>query len=223
MNYRLRDNLSYCVIGNHAVFLDVEADRYFTLPDSMEHAFLTHIGAPGRGTAPEELVGCGLLVGSSEADVVPIGIEGPSRSAQEVPTTRDQLGIKIIAEVTTTLCGCRRKLRTMPLKEVLNEAASYRDSRCPPGTGVTTHLDEQQLLQTAGAFERARRYIPVDMCCLPDSLALLRFLSRRRLHCNIVFGVTYDPFSAHCWVQFHDIALNETVGAAKAHTVIRVV
>ncbi|WP_434213483.1 lasso peptide biosynthesis B2 protein [[Pseudomonas] boreopolis] len=56
-----------------------------------------------------------------------------------------------------------------------------------------------------------------------DSLSLLRFLSRRELPANIVFGVTLAPFAAHCWVQAGDIVLNETLSDANAHTPIRMI
>lgn len=222
MTYRLRDDLSYCVIGNHAVFLDVEADRYFTLPEPMERAFLAHIASPRQAIA-SELIECELIVDSGASAAMATRVETPSRSAQEAPEAGARIGVRILAEVMLTLRSCRRQLRGMPLKNVLHEAAQYRDSRCLSGTGAAARSAEQHLLQCASAFESARRYLPVAMCCLPDSLALLRFLARRGIPGNIVFGITYDPFSAHCWVQFRDIAINETVGAAMAHTVILVV
>ena len=59
--------------------------------------------------------------------------------------------------------------------------------------------------------------------CLLDSIALVRFLARRGLYAQLVFGVTDDPFSAHCWVQAGDLVLNDTVGDVSAHTPIRVI
>lgn len=52
---------------------------------------------------------------------------------------------------------------------------------------------------------------------------MIIFLARRRLHASIVFGVTGDPFGAHCWVQTSDLVLSDTLGNATGHTPIRVV
>ena len=43
------------------------------------------------------------------------------------------------------------------------------------------------------------------------------------MHANLVFGVTGDPFSAHCWVQVDELVLNDTLGNANAYTPIRTV
>lgn len=225
MSYRIRDNLSYCVIGDHAVFLDVEADRYFTLPDNVQRAFLAYADAPGREVVAPVLLASGILApaGPVEGDVASVRIEPPSRSAQEMPDPKTNLDTMVIAEVMATVWRCRRQLRTKSLKDVLDMAVGYRASRCLPRTGSASAFSEQLLLQAASVFRRLRRYIPVAMCCLPDSLAFSHFLARRGFHSNIVFGVTYDPFAAHCWVQSGDIALNETVGTAMTHTIIRVV
>jgi hypothetical protein len=65
--------------------------------------------------------------------------------------------------------------------------------------------------------------VPIEPVCLLDSLSLLRFLSRRGLSTNIVFGVTPEPFAAHCWVQAGDMVLNEALFDTHAYTPIRMV
>ncbi|WP_140909463.1 lasso peptide biosynthesis B2 protein [Cognatiluteimonas lumbrici] len=224
MHYRLRDNLSHCVIGEHAVFLDVEADRYFTLPDPLQRAFLAFAGDRHHAPASPALLASGLLVPTTPADSQDPGVrlESPLRSAREMASSDAVFDAGVILDLLSTVWTCRRQLRRKPLKSVLDSAARYRDLRCVAPSAATARASEQRLLRVARAFLRARRYVPATPCCLPDSLACLRFLARRGLYANIVFGVTYDPFSAHCWVQAGDIALNETVGTAMAHTIIRV-
>lgn len=222
MRYRLRDNLSHCVVGEHAVFLDVEADRYFTLPDHLQRAFLAFASDRHHAAASPALLASGLLVAAGPGEIPAVRLESPTRSAREMPATDAARNLLVIPELLATTWRCRRQLRRRSLRSVLDSAARYRDLRCVPRTGAAARASEQYLLRTARAFLQARRYVPVTPCCLPDSLACLRFLARRGLYSNIVFGVTYDPFSAHCWVQAGDIALNETVGMAMAHTIIRV-
>jgi hypothetical protein len=56
-----------------------------------------------------------------------------------------------------------------------------------------------------------RPLYPRDYLCLFDSLALIEFLAQHGLYPTWVFGVTSDPFMAHCWVQEGDTLLNDTV------------
>ena len=114
----------------------------------------------------------------------------------------------------------RRQLKTCTLKANLDKASAYRDRKAePPEAAALTTLDGD-LLEANRQFARARRYVPIEPVCLLDSLSLLRFLSRRGLSANIVFGVTSEPFAAHCWVQAGDVVLNETLSDANAYTPI---
>jgi hypothetical protein len=100
---------------------------------------------------------------------------------------------------------------------------AFRPSKQQPPAPISDRAVEQLLLEASGEFRFARAYTPVETRCLLDSLAMVKFLARRKLHASIVFGVTSDPFSAHCWVQAGDLVLNDTVGHANAHTPIRVI
>ncbi len=72
-------------------------------------------------------------------------------------------------------------------------------------------------------FRLARPYIPIKPNCLLDSLALAKFLARRNLYADVVFGVTSDPFSAHCWLQTGTVVVNDSVGNVDTYTPIRVI
>lgn len=223
MRYQLRDHLHACVIGEHAVFLDVAEDRYFRLPEPFELAFVAHTANPD-GEPPAALLANRILVpGEARHDnVCADQIDAPSRSALEMPGCATGSGIGAIPEVLALLWSCRRALRTRRFQCVLERAARDREQQCQASSRLSTPKCEQALLRAARLFLRARPYLPIQPCCLPDSLALTRFLARRGFRTRIAFGVTCEPFSAHCWVQADDLALNETVGYARMHTVIRV-
>lgn len=228
MQYSLRDDLSYCVIDGHAVFLDVAADRYFRLPDHLEHAFVAHVGSCDiTGAELSMLVQRGILVkgqarGNHRSDSVKT-IDTPTRSALEMPAEHAGSTALALPEVAFTTWSCRRKIGAGQFKDVIDESARYRDQRCSTPSAPPVTACEQKLLQAVRRFQLARMYVPIATRCLLDSLSLSGFLARRNLHSRIVFGVTLDPFSAHCWVQAGDIALNETVGTAMAHTIIMVI
>jgi len=98
-----------------------------------------------------------------------------------------------------------------------------RARKAKPNAACSNPSSELGIIKAAIQFNNARRYVPVETSCLLDSLSLLRFLSRRRLWANIVFGVALNPFSAHCWIQADDVALNETVSDANVYTPIKMV
>lgn len=223
MKFRMRDQLSACVIGDHAVFLDIDADRYFRLPASLERAFLMYMRNPDSQPAVATLVASNILVPARTGyDEPPAAIEPPTRSALEMGAPAGRWAVTAIPEVLTVLWTSRRAL-SKRFRDVLQRTAGERDRLCRSSPRPGGPATERQALQIALRFHHARAYCPFAPCCLPDSIALTRFLARRGVDSRIVFGVTSEPFSAHCWVQVGDIALNETVGYARTHTVIRVV
>lgn len=222
----MRNNLSYCVVDGHAVFLDIAADQYFCLPDHLEQAFIAYANASDRTRATVAmLVERNILMSEEKGcrDDPPARISAPLRSAHEMPGCHTSSAMLALPEVMATTWRCRRRIGTWPLRDVIHETVRYRAQRCPPPATPSGLLHEQQLLQAVSLFQRARLYAPIETRCLLDSISLTRFLARRHFHSTIVLGVTNDPFSAHCWAQVGDIVLNDTVGNAMAHTIIKVI
>lgn len=228
MHYRLRENLSCCDVNGHMIFLDIAQDRYFRLTSPLEEAmrrFRAHEGV--ASTLLEHLATARILVEAPdlEARAAIANIQRPIRSAIEQPTAiaGHRLSVSIVFEVMAITWSTHRQLKTRTLKTNLDEASAYRDKKAGALGATTSTAREDDLLQANRQFARARRYVPIEPICLLDSLSLLRFLSRRGLSANIVFGVTSEPFVAHCWVQAGDMVLNETLSNAHAHTPIRMI
>ncbi|MEE7561107.1 lasso peptide biosynthesis B2 protein, partial [Xanthomonas sp. Kuri4-2] len=144
------------------------------------------------------------------------------RSAMESGIPAPRPGPLALAEVCALVLHTQWRLQRSPLRRVLARLQAGRHIAFPVGDAPHAPA-EQRLCAAAAVYRRARLYVPVEMRCLLDSLALLRFLRRRQCHARLVFGVALDPFSAHCWVQADDLVLNDTVGNVHAHTPIRVV
>lgn len=217
MPYTLRHGLSFCRIDDHLIFLDTQNDRYFRLPMRLERPFLAY-AAGNEDTDVGELIRRSILVQTSDLQdrMAAVKVECVSRSALE-QARPVKLHLSALVDTSIATCSIRRQLKTRPLHEVLDSIATLKPNE---HSGPTT---EQWLIEASTEFRLARSYIPAETRCLLDSLAMVRFLARRKLHASIVFGVTSDPFSAHCWVQAGDLVLNDTVGHAKAHTPIRVI
>lgn len=225
MHYRMRDNLSFCLIDGQAIFLDIDSDRYFRLPDHLAQSFVqlaTRRGECATGHLAA-FVALDLIVPTPLADgtFAQACPDRPERSALELRMPGKGSTMSLVPEIVLGAVARRRELRTRQLREVLRDTACYRErqlaARCS-----TADAGSGRVIELAQRFRQARMHVPIDPCCLPDSLLLVRFLARRGIDSRIVFGVTREPFAAHCWVQAGELVLNDTVGNALAHTPIKV-
>ena len=111
--------------------------------------------------------------------------------------------------------SCRRASRELSRQSfrVTVDAVRARKARSVPRDGVL-ELDRARSLVLE--FNRLRWYYPRPYLCLFDSLALLHFLASFHLFPDWVFGVSTDPFEAHCSVQWGNVVLNDTVERVSA-------
>lgn len=71
------------------------------------------------------------------------------------------------------------------------------------------------------AFARLLPYtLTTRDSCLYESLALIELLARYHLYPSLVFGVQTGPFGAHCWVQYGDTVINDSVQKVRCFTPI---
>lgn len=225
MSYQLRKNLSFCRVDDGLIFLDLDADRYFRLADHLERAFLEHLQGSGHCTeGVEALLDRNILTPALDmaSALSESRIASPTQSVLEACGSREPPSRSALPEIFAIVCLIRLQLKTRRLTRLLAAIASYR-SRAPKTPVALAPDPGPEILRAVHDFKQWRPYVPVDTCCLLDSLSLIVFLARRRLSASLVFGVTNRPFAAHCWVQRGQWVLNDTVGNALAHTPIRVI
>lgn len=221
---KLHGDLSYCKVDGHLIFLDIQNDRYFRLTQCLESSLVTYLD---DGDCPESdmrrLIERKILIdGPSDLDHTPPSLTAiPMRSAMEETIAPKQASVRAILDTLTIVCSTQLQLKTRSLKQVLDKLVSDRGKR--PAQHSMPADRELHLLDAAAAFRSARLYVPIDTCCLLDSIAMVRFLAKRELHANLVFGITADPFSAHCWAQHGAVVLNDALGHALAHAPIKVI
>ncbi|WP_189486158.1 lasso peptide biosynthesis B2 protein [Asticcacaulis endophyticus] len=210
MSYSPATNLHYCEIGERLVFLDVQADRYFQLTPPLKTAFLDIVA--GRDTEPnmlQQLVSSGVLVSQRQvarATTMPMSVTESLTESH----TRERGDSCAWIEVAYMTGKAILDVKTIPLFRLL--AGCRTDiSQAPTCKG---------LIDTALDFNETRRLVPLKRVCLHDSLAMKRYLQKRRLACHLVFGVALNPFSAHCWLQAGTTVLNDTLDRAVRHTPI---
>jgi len=217
-------DLSYCLIDGRPLFLDLAADRYFRLSDALERVFLAHLeGAALSASDTRRLRGRGITPAAPHGMQASGAIEVPRTSAMERASRDTPFKVDAAVGVFRDVCSVHLQLRYLTLKGTLASMAAYRGERANALDTDPSDAMQQQLCEASAAFLLTRLYVPAATRCLPDSIALVRFLARRGLFAHLVFGVVADPLSAHCWVQARHMVLNDTVGNACAHTPIRVV
>lgn len=208
MNYAPHDDISFCQIAGRLVFLDVSSDQYFCLNSELEQAFVDCLENDGNPKADiSALMSRNILTTAyAPGHHRHLNVEPPERSALEHTTSGREVRAFEFLEVFAIVCSTRIQLQARKLKEILTALVAYREN----GTG-RRYAPTSDLFDAASLFRRARLYVPIETSCLLDSLALAKFFIRRGLHADLVFGVTVDPFSAHCWAQAGTLVLNSTV------------
>jgi hypothetical protein len=83
--------------------------------------------------------------------------------------------------------------------------------------------DIHKARELTAIFSVLRALFPRNYLCLYDSLALIHFLGRYEVFPDWVFGVTLEPWGAHCWVQNGRFIFNEDVEEAAGYTPVMLV
>ncbi|NYT41050.1 lasso peptide biosynthesis B2 protein [Sphingomonas sp. R-74633] len=213
MLWRILPHATACVASDTLFLLDVRQDRYFRVPAAASPDMLAWLDRNYAGVVPKAVTD--TLV---RARILRQGDPEPTNVLKEgvrVPAgldTSDTLkpGNGRPFRVAMSVAGMRLSLRTFSLHHILTGI----QSRAPlPRRG-------QAALAEAQAFERARRMVPVARNCLLDSLALERWLAKRGLGSQLVFGIAPEPFAAHCWLQTPDAILNDSFDHVSGFTPI---
>lgn len=218
----LRDGLSYCEIDGHLIFMDTLHDRYFRLSRHLESRFVGWVDGDRRiDSGVRTLVARGVFAAASDdSPLHAVLLDSPATcSALEVAAARKDVSLSSVIGCASSVVSTQIRLQSLTLKRVLESLATYRSKHL---LRVPAEPSQSEVMDCTHAFLHARPYVPVESCCLLDSISLIRFMARRGVCASLVFGVTASPFSAHCWVMHGSMVLNDTLGHACAHTPIRV-
>lgn len=197
----LEPHVRYGIAGGHPVFLDLRRDRYLMLDEPAERAFavLAQGGPWPDGTAGHRLLATGLFRrAAAPADLSPAAVARPGASLLD-ELAESGTGHVPWLRAWRTVARARRRLRTVPLLEIVETRASLGD---PSATG-------EAIAAAARAFLAARALVPIERSCLLDALALLDWLGAMAGPVTLVFGVRLSPFRAHCWLQTEQLLLTD--------------
>lgn len=204
MPLQLRSGVHHAVADGRNIFLDVDQDRYFCLPPSLENAFHAFLHTERR--EPHHLVKLielGVLVDDSGHGDPPLTLRPPLRSLPQADTAPAVPFVAIaVAAIRIKAAKWRHHRHSLRarLDELHNIAVTDTDEAFVGKLSQYAHI-----FQTAGLLTSTRDF------CLPCSMMLTKFLRRRGFAAQLAIGVSGRPFAAHSWVQIDDMVINDTV------------
>jgi Transglutaminase-like superfamily len=220
--YFLSSDCFVCEAQDYWVILNARRDRYLCVTRSD----LASIGPQLYGwsmgavtaSAPhseaqkeslvESLISSGVITRRPNEGKPFVGCKYPpcERAADE-SSSMESAKINFLC-VTRFLLACAtidRQLRTKPFDCTLARIERRRLRNASLGHNMSA----ARVLGLVAAFRRLRALYPRPYLCLFDSLALQEFLAKYKAFPYIVFGVTAEPFVAHCWLQDDAVVLND--------------
>jgi hypothetical protein len=223
--YLLHPHVHLCVTDDHVVLLDLQRDKYLGIaPSQIPELAATVKGWPSAPPAPantptptaptdgmlKKMLTSGMLTTDPAVgkEAKPVALPRPARTLTEAELeARPSPRAGQVASFLTAALSSRVRLKRQSIQAVVERVRVRKQRR--------SALTAQPDLSTAREHVEAFLYLRPLLFgardeCLYDSLALIEFLARYKLHPTWVFGVQTRPFLAHSWVQHEDIVFNDT-------------
>jgi hypothetical protein len=236
--YLLKPHIYLCPTDFHWILLDVERDKYLCIHRRHFAQLAPFLyGSPQTIEQP-----CGELgdnwteIESFASTLIEQGILtvdstiGKTYKAVDLPAPNHTLNparihsnkvLRLIYAPSFAIAAgradhlLRRRSFAHTVQTVEARKHKYRSGR--------TKFDLKRAEELVLLFNALRPLYPRDYLCLFDSLALIEFLAPFGLYPSWVFGVTADPFQAHCWVQEGHVVLNDTIERVSTYNAIMTV
>jgi hypothetical protein len=231
--FRQADDVYACFCDNRLVFLHLTENKYLCLGKRHSHLALalyqdTSDARSKALDAEQQAI--------NEEEVIPI-VRALRKRGIFVPTAQGgrQVALAYTQAATRTLLPLagpadlrisvshRREfvratikaswvLRCRSMHRIVSDVRQRKQRR-----KLSESTDWAFLRELVAIFFSIRPFYPRKYLCLYDSLALIEFLALFNLFPQWVFGVTAEPFRAHCWVQEADVILNDSLDFARIY------
>lgn len=216
MGLQLAPGLSFCLVEDRIVFLDLKRDRYFRLDADAEQAFRRLIADPEEfpDTDPQPFVSLEQLIRHVPEPVRPLPVAAPACSGTFIPDSIARPDVRTLLHALTGQIHASWLSRRRPLGTIIARLRSIR---------VSSPADVSALSKIVRAHAQADLLYSAHDRCLAKSIALVTALRRSGIDAHLIFGVTARPFAAHCWVQSDGMVINGDVSLTRLFTPILVV
>ena len=177
----LNGNISFCELDGRLFFLDIQNDRYFQLSRAIERNLLRYLEAPDDASIDVSgLVKHNLLPLTTAIpyDRSVTDIATPGESVLETPRFDRRPPLDVVRDVFLVVAIMCWQLKVWRLRSILQALSDYRRTKTSPLVEDEIEF-QQRLREAATVFNRVRIYVPIETCCLIDSLSMVRFLAKR--------------------------------------------
>lgn len=213
MSIASHPNISWCLCASQAVFLDLERDRYFCLPEPLDALFQRWVaGEAIDRDAHAALVATG--VAGADSTQRPQAVSFPVATRDLAQAGADRATWNSIQAIFGQL-RAKHWLRRRPLAKILRGLPT-------PAAPAARSPDEASLQAIAGAFVTSTMVLRAADQCLPRAIAAARLCRRRGLEVAMILGVRLHPFAAHSWVQSGDAVVVGDLEQVRLYTPILV-
>lgn len=236
--YFLSPDSYICLGPRYSVILDARSDQYTAIARQTLESLAPWLAgwanepprAPDDAVPPElapiadDLVRRGILTTSSHRGK-PVCAQNIPKPLESAITTRDtaRLQSQPMLRLSTTIIWsalwAHKRLSKYSLISNIQAIRDYRTSRYDGSSDG----DPLRAIAFVAAFNRLLPLFSRPNACLFESFALLHFLARLKIFPSLVFGVTPEPFRAHCWLQYRALVVNDTVARVSQFTPIMLI
>ena len=200
MAVELAMGVSYCLVGESAIVLELNQDRYFALPRNNLQG----------SNPPPSLFTRGILTGSGEigSTIRPVSVTRPTAALKQ---SWSRPGSWVGLKAALTMVRAERFLRRHGL------ASSIHRSQILYQSEVRESAKASEYEQVVHSFHWIDRLFDQNRVCLTRSLAIREMLSRRSLEASLVIGVKLHPFAAHAWIQADNLLISDTLDRVRLY------
>jgi Transglutaminase-like superfamily len=217
--------------GSYLVFLDTDADSYFTVSNDDGRQIADYItnwplpfyrsescsnsALPSLPDLVKQLLERRVLTSSpteGKAASPTLVKAGDSELIDTALTASRRVRLSAISLVTYLATKTLLSMRLNRLNIVLQRLSAARERMLSTRTTDATNCPPARLGNLIREYINARSLIfSARDSCLFDSIVFAHFLIRHAVPVNLVFGVRVNPFAAHCWVQSGSRVLSDTL------------
>lgn len=228
MMYFLSNHAHVCISNGYIVILDTKQDQYHCLPKNLTEKFSSLV-ADGVVFADEKdcemqsnilnLVSEKIIHSSEFRSCNPKGLLrfDPKRDLTDAPLfiKRNEVNVNHIVKFVSSF------LEVCAIKNIIgfHGLLKYVNSR-PVRRGHSM----DNLENVVFSFRKIRPiFYTSSNKCLIDSAIMMVFLRKFGYEPQWIFGVSMDPFSAHCWVQVEDLLVTDPLYAIDGYDPIMII
>ena len=245
LQYWLAPHVHLCRTERQYILLDLKRDEYVSLDIAIDAVLRDRVyGWPSAQALPtrddrsvdrpssteasltslQEMIDAGIFVTRQDRGkyATPVTVPNPSIALVDGYADVDvNITAVDIISLLTAITRTNILLRFRSLERVAAHVHRRRKKHSNRRNEASTAFEIERARRHVCAFRRLRPWaFTSNKHCFFDSLVLCEFLALRGVFPMWIFGVSVDPFAAHCWLQDSDIVIDDMPANVRSYTPI---